>query len=174
MTLHALVQWAASEFAASGLTPDEASTAAANIALSPVTNGQLVTAVTMVTTGRGVALTPQGLSWWATAAAALPKTRLFGGEPDYAWVAVAEHLAEPADDCWDPNWPQHKDAWALLRNDARAGDSYVVGNGEGMRARVEVVEQEDRLEAVITSSWGSLDGVWQEAMAEARRVLSAP
>lgn len=166
VSLAPLSDWIATELIASGLSPDEADRAVAALT-DPRVSG-VGTAATLVTTARGVARLPEGAAWWATEEARLAKERLLAGEPDYAWAAVGERLAEPAEDCWDPNWPAHKAAWALLRDDAHAGDSYVVGNGYGGRARVEIVEQDGVLSAVITESWSALGDVWDVALMEAR------
>jgi hypothetical protein len=172
MTVERLVEWATAELMTSGLAAEDASTAASYITTAPG-DGPILAAVTMVVTARGIARLPEGSLWWTSDAAALPKRRLLSGEPDLAWVSVAERLAEPAEDCWDPNWPSYKVATTMLPEGAAVGDSFVVGNGEGVRARIEVVEHGDRLAAVIAATWGSLDEEWDEAITDAEAIRAS-
>lgn len=167
MSKSALVECATAELIESGLSKPDALAAAWHISSNP---NSALAAATMVSTARAIGRLPQGPSWWTTAEATLPKARLLGGEQDYVWVAVAEQLAEPADDCWDPNWPTYKASKALLRRDAAAGDVYVVGNGEGQRGRVKVVSRAGTLEAVITESWFAFGDLWDEAVREAESI----
>jgi hypothetical protein len=170
VTLSHLVEWAEGELKRSGLNGDDAALAAAHILTERGEDGPLLVAVTIVTAARGVTRLPEEAAWWSAPAASLPTAQLLRGRPDDVWAVVGERLAEPAEDCWDPNWPPHKVAWALLPRDARCGDSRVVGNGEGERSRVEVVERDGGLVAVITDRWGALDDLWDAAMDEAERL----
>lgn len=172
MTVASLRRWLASELDASGMQSDQAEVAASAIVTKPGANPVEVT--TAVCTARAVARLPEGARWWnlSDPRSARAREELLNGNPDIAFAAIGERLAEPAPDAWDPNWPAHKVAWALLPNDARVGQTFLVGNGEGSRATVEVIESDGRLRAVITSAKGALDDLWAEAMEQAERLLS--
>ena len=71
-----------------------------------------------------------------------------------------------------PELAPTKVAWALLPENAHVGQTFLVGNGEGSRATVEVVERDGRLEAIITSATSALDDLWEEALEQAERLLS--
>lgn len=172
MSVTRLVEWAAAELEASGLSAADVAVAAAHLRTASG-HGPVMQAVTMVTTARGVSRLAESARWWSSAEALRPKERLLAGEADCAWTAVAERLAEPAEDCWDPNWPPQKVAWALLPPGGTRGDSFVVGNGEGERARVELAERDGQLVAVLTASRGPLDEVWDDAMAQAKALLAS-
>jgi len=136
--------------------------------------GNYVTVATALCATRAVARLPEGAEWWIRTdlATARAREKLADGNPDYAFALIGELLAVPAPDEWDPNWPPHKVAWALLPRDPHVGQTFVVGNGEGGRATVEVIEQDGRLQAVITSAQHSLDDLWDEAVADAQRLLA--
>lgn len=103
------------------------------------------------------------LSRWA-------KGALLEGNPDGLWAHVAEDVAPAAPDVWDPNWPDHKSARALVLDGSVAGDRYLVGAGEGRRALVEVQENQGQLLASISPIDGPLDGLLDQARAEAERL----
>lgn len=163
----------ASELAASGMQSGQAEGAASAIVRRSGANP--VEAATAVCTAKAVARLPEGAGWWhlSDPRSARARDELLDGNPDIAFAAIGERVAEPAPDVWDPNWPAHKVAWALLPSDAQVGHTFVVGNGEGNRATVEVIESGGRLRAVITSAEGALDDLWVEAMEQAERRHSA-
>lgn len=105
---------------------------------------------------RATPLLHGGAAWWSAETGTKALAYLVGSppRPDEAESVVAETLAnqhEPADDEWDPNWPDYKVA-AMVHAGAQVGDEYVVGNGEGARATIQVVDVDGHLEARILGS----------------------
>jgi hypothetical protein len=172
VTVVSLRLWLADELAASGLPADQAVGAASAVVERSRANP--VQAATAVSAARAVARLPEGAGWWNRSDlwAAQARGMLLAGDPDVAFAAIGEQLAEAAPDAWDPNWPPHKVAWALLPDHPHVGQTFVVGNGEGSRATVVVVERDGRPEAVITSATSALDDLWEEALELAERLLS--
>ena len=172
VTVESLCLWLADELAASGMPAVQAAGAAEAVVEKSRANP--VQAATAVCAARAVARLPEGAGWWSRSDfwAVLARERLLAGDPDVAFAAIGERLADPAPDAWDPNWPPTKVAWALLPEDPHVGQTFVVGNGEGSRATVKVVERDGRLEAVITSATSALDDLWEDALEQAARLLS--
>lgn len=172
VTVESLRLWLAHELAASGMPAVQAGGAAEAVVEKSRANP--VQAATAVCAARAVARLPEGAGWWSRSDfwAVPAREKLLAGDPDVAFAGIGEGLAEPAPDAWDPNWPPTKVAWTLLPEDAYVGQTFLVGNGEGSRATVEVVERDGRLEAVITSATSALDDLWEEALEQAERLLS--
>ena len=106
---------------------------------------------------------PGGAAWWRTEGQN-QKTALLRGEPDGAAYPIAELLAEPAPDEWDPNWPEHKRFKAVpIPRSAKVGDEFTVGNGEGHRGRFKVVERDGSVGAELLADSWSLSATWDEA-----------
>src|SRR5947209_2035506 len=161
VTIDSLRVWLADELVASGMQEDQVERAAA--ALVGRSGANPVEAATVVCVARAVARLPEGWRWWSRSEpwAAQAREKLLDGEPDVAFALIGDRLSEAAPDAWDANWPPHKVAWALLPGDAHLGQTFVVGNGEGRRATVKVVEIQGRLQAVITSTTSALDDLLQ-------------
>lgn len=116
---------------------------------------------------------PGGKNWW-NGAGRWAKDHLLAGRADEATYKIAEMLAEPAPDDWDPNWPDSKRFSRItLPEGAAVSDEFVVGNGEGQRGRFRVEEREGRIGAALIESWWSLDDLWGPAKSEAEALLKA-
>jgi hypothetical protein len=172
VTVESLCLWVADELAASGLPADHAIGAASAVVERSRANP--VQAAMAVSVARALARLPEGAGWWNRSDlwAAQARELLLAGDPDVAFAAIGEKLAEAASDTWDPNWPSAKVAWALLPDHPHVGQTFLVGNGEGGRATVKVVDRDGRLEAVITSATSTLDDLREEGLEQAERLLS--
>jgi hypothetical protein len=96
---------------------------------------------------------PGGRSWWSSPVGHRALDFLTGATPaasplDEAYMRVAEtlaQLAEPAPDEFDQNWPDTKVAWVMVRPESKVGDTFVVGDGMGLRVTIQIIEREDEL-----------------------------
>ncbi len=155
-----------------GFGDSEAQLAAEAACSSPRGSFNLIGAITAATGVRAMSRVPGGKAWWSTDGK-WAKEHLIAGKVDEAVYRIAEMVAEPAPDDWDPNWPEHK-AFALISvpDGAAIGDEFVVGNGGGSRGRFRVEQRDGRLgAALINSSW-SLGELFEEASANAEFQLA--
>jgi hypothetical protein len=122
---------------------------------------------------RATSRLPGGKDWWC-GSGRWAKDYLLAGQADSATYRIAEMLAEPAPDEWDPNWPDYKRFKVVsLPDGAVVGDEFVVGNGEGERGRFRVEERDGRVGAALIGSSWALDDLWESVNREADSVLKA-
>jgi len=142
--------------------PEEAAQAAeacTNVRGSFSVNGAATAAAAAIASRR----LPGRSEWWRTEGLR-EKAALLRGEPDNAAYPIAERLAEPAPDAWDPSWPEQKRFNAVdLPVGAKLGDEFIVGNGEGHRGRFRVAERNGSLGAELVSDFWSLSDEWDDA-----------
>ena len=131
----------------------------------------LGSAMTAATTAKATRRLPGGRDWW-TGQGRRWKQAVIEGKAGEAEAHIAELLAEPAPDEWDPNWPESKRSRVLIMDGAKIGDEFVVGNGEGIRGRFRVEEREGSLRAVLLNSWFSLNDEWNESKNQAEAEFS--
>jgi hypothetical protein len=114
---------------------------------------------------------PEGKEWWATTGRST-KDRLVAGDSD-AWPddRIAE-IVSPAPDSWDPNWPESKTLHEVaVPEGASVGQTFVAGNGAGLRGTFRVVEVGGSLGAVLVETWSVLASESERASAEADKVF---
>jgi hypothetical protein len=170
MTRAALESWVEAELRSSGL-PDPAVVVAA--ARGRSSHPDLI-ATELVCMAREVTTRPDPAGWWAAVLPTAYGRLLLAGEPDELLCRLAEEHADPAPDCWDPNWPPHKVGRVMVPIGAEVGHRELVGDGMGSRAWVEVVEREGAPWAVIAEAQGMFADWWDDVSAEADRLLAEP
>ena len=131
-------------------------------------------AASVATTAMSTSRLPGGRAWWVTEGQRIRAHLLDGAYPDEALAFVGEVIAGPAPDWWDPNWPGYKVFTHLMAPGAAPGDEYVVGNGEGVRGRVRVVERDGKVGAVIVDSWWSIGDLHDVAWNRVEALYAEP
>jgi len=167
-----LVDWTAGELVRCLALSQNAADAAAQTCFPVPGNVSVGTAATTVSIARAVEQYPQGRIWWENARAIWIRL-LLAGEPGEVEARLAEFLAEPAPDVWDPNWPARKLFGIQIPEGLQIGDSFLVGDGMGARARMMVTERQGERGVVIVpqSSTNPLSSLFREACDEAERLV---
>jgi hypothetical protein len=149
-----------------GFDPEEAAAAAEACARGRGTFN-VEAAATAATAAIATRRLPGGADWWRSEGQR-EKAALLRGDADTAAYQIAELVAEPAPDEWDPNWPENKQFRSIqLPAGAKVGDQFVVGNGEGHRGNFRVAEKDGALGAELLSDDWSLSAEWDDAWAHA-------
>jgi hypothetical protein len=117
-------------------------------------------------------LLANGADWWQ-AEGQICREWLIQGKGAECESRIAETLAPPAPDGWDPNWPEAKRFRVVdIPQNASVGDEFLVGNGEGVRGLFRVAERDGLIGAELVSSSYSLDGLDDEAYDKARSLFA--
>lgn len=119
---------------------------------------------------RATSLCPGGASWWQGAGNRILE-KLREGDASSAGAMQAEALAGTFDFDVDFNWPGTKLADAAPH--LAAGATFIAGDGEGNRARVEIVEDgRRRAGRIVPGTWvNPTERLWKEAWDEAVDLL---
>lgn len=156
---------------------------AANLPLSDVERAQVVDAAMAVGTairgGEIVGLCrvtqqmPWVKGWWRSERGQQALAELANG-PDVAWIGLNEALCAPAPDVLDANWPSHKVFREVdVPAGATVGDAFVVGDAEGRRYLMRVIERDGVFGCEVARSLGApLDSFWWQAVTDAERLLA--
>lgn len=125
----------------------------------------------VISVARATEMMPDGRAYWYGPALQPALNALKAGQTGAAYAIVAEALAEPAPDVIDTNWMPDKIWQIAVPPGSRPGHEFVLGNGEGMRARLRVEERDGVLGSVVAEWTDSLGPLFKEAKAEATRLL---
>lgn len=162
------------------MAEDQASEAATQVVEAELRNREKVRsrilalqAAEVVCIARCVMRLPEGSGWWGSddRATALVGD-LVAGNPDPLFSHLAEQFAVPAQDDWDPNWPTEKEERVLLPDGAQVGDAFIVGDGMGSRATVEIIERDGQLRACVTPVAGPFEPLYDDLIAQAEQLFA--
>jgi hypothetical protein len=161
-----LSAWIAGEVtAAFGLSPYDAE------AVAVVASASAVRAAEVVALCRVTSRLPWAAEWWQTDAGRRAFETL-ATCPDDAWTALNEMCAAPAPDAIDPNWTDERVFEAVDRPlGCEPGDEFVLGDGQGSRFLMRVIERDGQVGAELLRCLGApLDSYWHQAVSEAERL----
>lgn len=173
MSIDRLVSWATSEAVeAFDLSTEEAHTLALEVAKA---SPPALRAGEFVGLCRATKHLGWVAQWWTTEAGRRAFAELTTC-PDLAWAALNELCAVPAPDALDPNWPDAKVFTAVETPEGSAPhDEFVVGDGEGARYLMRVVERQGQVGVEVVQALGApLDSYLRQCVAEAEGILRRP
>jgi hypothetical protein len=138
----ALQHWVAAELVSTGaFSKDEARLASRAF----VSDRRLDETAAAVAVARATRTLPDGRDWWIDQR----KDHLIKGEPKKAYNRMSEDLSESADVILD-EWPAPGEPLKIkVPEGLSAGDTFVVGDTDGRRARATVVETGGELTATF-------------------------